>query len=243
MATNLPSAPNPLELGEIGASLVRVARLDADCSPSQGTNGGIVTVGLSTMTVDPEVEEGTAYEPKNAAGTTFYSYVLPDRVKRYNISGEFLAMDPEMAELLFGGSTIIGDGTSISPTDVIGYAAPAYTDTPNNGVYLEVVRQQIARGAGDCTSIEGTFAPYVGYIFGKARLRPGSQTFEDAPGTFSFAGTSTNNPNLYDGPWNDWPGTGYVPNSPYIKIGYTQAQFDAMLAEAGAGYVDLGVAS
>lgn len=243
MPSNLAS---DTELGQLGASLVRVASLDTDCSILGGNCSAFITTALTSINPEPDVEEGTVFEPKTAGGTTFYTYRRPDVVKRINMTIEFIGLDWEQEKILWGGNTIIGDAGSFSPSDVVGYAYPDAADTPYSGVYVEIIRQQVAKGAGDCVTSGGGFAPYVGHIFGRAKLVRGGETFEDAPGAISATGFTTSNPNLYDGPWNDWPGAApyaYIPTSPWIEIGYTQAQFDSMFALAGAGCIDLAAGS
>lgn len=243
MPSNLASTN---QLGQLGASLIRVASLDADCGPSGGNCSGFITTALTSVNPEPDIEEGTVFEPKTAGGTIFYTYRRPDLVKRVNLTIEFIGLDWEQMKILFGGNTITGDAGSFSNSDVVGYALPDYSDTPYNGVYLEVIRQQIANGAGDCVTSSGTYAPYVGHIFGKARLTRGGTTMEDAAGSVTATGFAVSNPNLADGPWNDWPGASpyaYIPRSPWIEIGYSQAQFDAMNALAGAGCLDLAAGS
>ena len=243
MPSNLP---DDTELGEIGASLIRVASLDAQCRVVGGDCSGFITTALTSLNPETDIEEGTVFEPKTAGGVIFYTFRRPDLVKRITHTIEFIGLDPEQEYVLFGGTKITGDAGSYSPGEVIGYALPDYNDTPYNGVYLEVIRQQIARGSGDCVDSSGNWAPYVGHIFGKARLTKGGTTMEDAPGSVTATGFSVSNPNLFDGPWNDWPGAApnvYIPRSPWIKIGYSQTDFDAMLALAGAGCQDLPAGS
>lgn len=240
MTTNLAGGVN---IGELQACIVRAARLDSDCSVTGGVSGGIVTAGLVTLTADPDVEEGTIYEQKNACGDILFTYEKDDKIKRYTISGEFGFSDFEMMALLFGGSTILGKGGGSFAGKVIGYYDPLYTATATNGVYLEVITTAIVQGAGNCASPSAT-APYaVGHIFGKAKLRSGTLNFGDEIKRVTFSGKSVNNPNLYDGPWNDYPGAGYTPNSAHIAVGYTQAEYNAIAAAVTAGYVDLPTGS
>jgi len=236
MTTNLAGG---VCIGQLNACVVRAARLDSDCSPTGGTDGGIVTAGLATLTADPDIEEGTLFEPKNACGDILFTYQLADKIKRYNLSGEFLFFDYEMMALLFGGDLILGAGGGDYAGEVIGHAMPLYNAPPTNGVYLEVITQAISEGAGDCVA-DGSGAPaYIGHIFGKCRLTPGSRTFENDVARVAFTGKGTNNPSLYDGPWNDWPGTGWIPNSAYIQVGYSADEYAAILAEVSCGYATL----
>jgi hypothetical protein len=242
MASTLPSL---IELGQLNAALIRAARLDADCSPTGGTNSGWSSIGLATATATPDIEEGAVVRPKNANGVSFYTFSNDDVINGYNLTGEFIVFDVEGMELLFGGEVILGAAGGDFAGDSIGYASPGVTSTPNNGVYLEIITQQVARGAGDCVTVGSAFAPYVGHIFPKARLTLGERTFEEDAARLAWTAKVAANPSLYNGPWNDWPGAGYIPAySPYIQIGYTSAQYEVILAAAAnAGYKTLPAGS
>lgn len=240
MASNLAGG---LNLGHLGACVVRVAKLDTDCSPLGGTNSGWITTGLVTMTATPDVEEGTTFEPKTACGTVAYTYERPDVIKRWNLTGEFVFFDPEGAEIMFGGSTILGAAAGSFSGQVIGWASPNSSAPATNGVYLEVISQVSAEGAGDCITSGSGFPQYFGYVFGKVKMTPGERTFEDDFAVQAFTGKATTNPSLYNGPWNDYPGTGYMPNSPFMYFGYTAAEYATILATADAGYATLPAGS
>jgi hypothetical protein len=240
MASNL--AGN-IYLGQYNACLLRAAKLDTDCSPLGTADSAIVTTGLVTMTASPEIEEGTVYEPKTGCGDVAFTIAKSDVIKRYNLTGEFIFFDFELMEILFRGSTVVGGAGSDFTGEVIGHAMPNYTDTTNNGVYLEVITQAAGEGAGDCVTSGGGYPSYIGYIFGKVKLAPGDTVLEEDVARLTFAGKAVNNPALYDGPWNDWPGTGYIPNSPLVRVGYSSAEYAAILATAGAGYKTPSVAS
>lgn len=240
MPSNLPSAVN---VGQIQACLFRVARLDSDCSPLGGNCSGYVTAGLATFTSTPDVEEGTRIEPKNACGQIVYTYEAPSVVKRHNLSGELYFFDVEAQFILFGGEVILGGSGSDFSGDAIGWASPNYTDAPSDGVYLEIITRNIGEGAGDCQAADASFPAYTGHIWGKAKLVLGDRTFEEDAARLTFTGTATGNPSLYDGPWNDYPGAGYIRNTPYQTIGYSDDEFEAILADAAPGCQDLPTAS
>src|SRR4051812_21733240 len=129
MATNLVG---PVCIGQLNACVVRAARLGADCHPSGGADSGIVTAGLVTMTADPDIEAGQVFEPKNACGTIMYTYRQEDRIKRYNVSGEFIFFDYEMMALLFGGTLILGKAAGSFAGKVIGYADRLFSAPARN---------------------------------------------------------------------------------------------------------------
>lgn len=241
MASNLAGA---VCIGQHSVCLLRVAALADDCSPAGGADSGIVSLGLVSLTATPDVTEGRVFEPTNGCGRTLWTYEEPDVIKRYNITGEIGFHDLEMKYLMFAGSLITGHATASDfPNKTIGYAVPHYTDAASNGVYLEAVVRNTAEGVGECSSA-GVDVPYAtGYIFGKAKLTPGDRTLESDVSNVAFTGRATSNPNLFDGPWNDFPGSGYIPNSPMVEIQYSQAEYEAMAAVARCGFQTLPAAS
>lgn len=240
MPTNRPSAVN---LGEIGVCVMRAAALDSDCTPLGGNGSGIVTAGLIDATATPDIQEGTVFEPTNGCGTTLYKFQRQNRIRGYNLAGNLGFFDDEFMYLAFGGSVVLGKAGGAFPGDTIGWAAPNYNAAASNGVYFEVISQVIGEGAGDCITSGTGFPRYVGYIFGKVLMTPGELSFSDDARQLPFTGIATSNPNLYDGPWNDFPGQGYIPNSPMVRVGYTEAEYQAILATVAAGHKDLPVGS
>lgn len=240
MATNLAG---PTNIGELNACVLRSAKLDPDCSPTGGTSTGIVTAALVTLTASPVIAEGTAFTQKNACGTTMFTVNQDDKITGYTLTGEFGFSDFEMMSMLFGGSTILGAAAGAFAGKVIGYADPLYNAPTRNGVYLEVITQTVAEGAGDCVSSTGSVPVAIGHIFGKCKLTPGDLNFQNDIKRITFTGKSVNNPALFDGPWNDYPGTGYTPNSAHVAVGYSTAQYNAILAAVTVGYVDVPVGS
>lgn len=241
MASNLVG---PICIGQHSVCILRVAALDTDCSPLQGTNGGIVTLGLVSLTADPEVREGRRFEPTNGCGDTAWIFEEEDRVLRYSLSGELTYHDLELKQMLFGGTLINGAAGGPFVGKVAGYAERDYSDTAaRNGVYLEVIVRAASAVSGDCAVGATTTAYAVGYIFGKAKLRPGTRTFENAESVVTFEGVSTSNPNLFNGPWNDYPLTGYIPKSPVVEAHYSQSQYATIAATASCGFLNLPASS
>jgi hypothetical protein len=240
MPSLLPASVNT---GQYNACIVRVAKLDTDCTPLGGNSSGWVTGGLVTMTATPDIEEGTVFEPKTACGDIAYTIEDEDKIKRYNLAGEFIFFDVEGMETMFGGSTIVGVTGGDYANDNIGYAAPDYDAADTNGIYLEVISKGAEEGAGDCVSAAGASPQYFGHVFSKVKMTPGERTFENDVARMAFTGKARSNPSLYNGPWNDWPGEGYIPTSPYLYVGYTDAEYAVILATIAPGYADLPAGS
>lgn len=232
-----------VNIGELHAAVLRVARLNANCVPTGGADGGVVTAGLVTLTADPSIEEGQVLKPKNGRGTIKFRYTQRDVVDGYTLSGEVLFADWEFQALAFGGSTILGKAAGDFAGEVIGYADPLYSAAPANGIYLEIITDAVEEDAGDCIASDGSTPAAIGHIFGKAFLTPGSKSFADEVHRLTFTGKSTNNPNLFNGPWNDYPGAGYIPNSAHVTVGYTAVEYAAILAAVAPGYQALPTGS
>lgn len=233
----------PVNLGELNACIVRGAKLDADCGNTGGTSSGIVTAALVTLTATPVIAAGAVFAQKDACGTTKFTLTQEDKVTGYTLSGEFAFSDFEMMSMFFGGATILGNAAGAFSGKVIGYADPLYNGPSRNGAYLEVITTAVVEGSGDCIT-SGIAAPVAfGHIFGKVKLVPGAMTFQNDIKRIAFDGNSTNNPSLFDGPWNDFPGTGYIPNSPHVVVGYSAAQYATILASVVVGFADLPVGS
>lgn len=240
MPSALPSTEN---IGEVGVCLFRVARLASDCSPLGGNGSGYITAGIIDFTATPDIEEGQTIAPTTGCNTTAFRIVRQDRLNGYNISGNLIFFDDEGLFQMFGGTVIEGLTGGDFENEVIGWAAPNYDAAASNGVYLEVISQRVAEGAGDCIT-SGTGRPtYTGHIFGKVLMTPGELSLSNDALQLPFTGKASANPNLFDGPWNDFPGEGYIPSSPYVKIGYTDAEYAAILAAVAAGAADLPTAS
>lgn len=240
MPSLLPAAVN---VGQFNACIVRVAKLDTNCTPLGGNTSGWVTGGLVTMTATPDIEEGTVFEPKTACGDIAYTFEDADKIKRYNLSGEFIFFDVEGMETMFGGSAIVGAVGGTFDGDNIGFAMPDYTSAATNGVYLEIITKAVSEGAGDCVTAAGTVPVYHGHIFGKVKMTPGERTFENDVARMAFTGKARSNPALYNGPWNDYPGLGYIPTSPYVMVGYDSTEYATILASVAPGYADLPTGS
>lgn len=240
MATNLAGGVN---LGQLNACVLRAARLNSNCAPTGGVNGGIVTAALMTLTADPDVDEGQVFEPKTACGQYLYTYEDEPVIKRYNITGEIGLFDWEMMALLFGGDLILGRAAGSYAGKAIGYADKRFGAAPSNGVYLEVIVPNVLPGAGVCLGSAVAAPVATGYIFGRVKLTPGQSMFENDVKRMTFTGRANQNPSLYNGPWNDYPGSTYIPTSPLVRAGYSQAEYDAIVAAIGAGYKDLPAGS
>jgi hypothetical protein len=236
MASNLPG---DICLGEHSVCIIRGAKLDADCSVTGGADSGFVSAAIITATWTPVYSDERRIQPRNGCGTRLFSFVQPGCLESATLTGELGFHDPETKMVMFGGSLQIAAAGSDFAGAVGGYAAPTCDDPAPNGIYLEVIVQNAAQGVGDCSSADDPFPPYKGYIFGKTKLTEDAITFNDTEHNAAFTGTVEGNPNLVFGPWNDYPNTGVVANSPKVEVYYDQSQFEAIASAVACGYQTL----
>jgi hypothetical protein len=228
--------PGDICVGQHSVCLVRAALLDTDCTPLGGADSGIVTTGIVTATATPEFIDGASFEPLTGCGDIAWTYETRNKIRRYTVAGELTYFDHEAMFVLFGGSLIIGDAGTGFAGDNIGWAAPWYTEAASPNIYLEFITLVAGQGIGDCGNPGDPIPAAVGHIFPKAQLNPGERTMEFDAATLSFDGFSVNNPNIGDGPWDDFPGVGGIPNSGYAQVSYSQDEYDAILDLAACGF-------
>lgn len=236
MASNLPGA---VCLGEHSICLVRGALLNPDCTVVGGADSGFVNAGIITATYTPVYSDERRIAPRNGCGKTLYRFVAPGCLESATVTAEIGYQDPEMKAILFGGSTQVAKAGVPWAGKVGGYAAPTCDDPQPPAIYLEVIVQNSAEGAGECSDPEDPFPPWKGHIFGKAKLTEDAVTFNDAEHNVAVTGTVEGNPNLVFGPWNDYPNEGVVPNSPHVEAYYSQEQYEDMAAVVSCGHVTL----
>ena len=231
MATNLPGGRC---LFEKNVCFLRAARLDSTCSPLAGVNNGVVTSGIITMTRSPEITEGTEFDFVNGCGTQLAYAKDPDRIKRFNLTGELTVMDAELFEILFAGDLIVADVGEDFAGQNIGYASPI-GEVGTEGTSLEVWTQAVFGVGGGCSS-DASAPAYVRHVFPRATLVEGDRTFENANATVSFTGQAFANPAWGNGPWNDYPGTYPAPlNSAHFW--FQETDLPASVSGAGCGYI------
>jgi len=234
----MPSAlPGDICVGEHSVCVVRAALLDPDCTPKGGADSGMITTGIISATASPEFVDGASFEPLTGCGRIAWAYETRAQVRRWNISGELTYFDHEAMSILFGGQLVVGDAGTAFAGDNIGWASPFYTDTEvADQIYIEFITLTAGEGVGSCGNEGAPFPAAIGHIFPKTSLNMGERTMEFDAATLSFEGFSVNNPNIGDGPWNDWPGVGSIPNSGYTRVSYGQAEYDAILDLAACGF-------
>lgn len=225
-------ASNTICLGKRQSCAVRATRLGADCAPVEGADNAVVTSALITGNLDPDVEEGATFEPKNACDEILWTAEEPDKTKRYTGQIELGIFDYELIELLTDAAIIVGASGGPWAGKNIGVAYPGPTTASTYGVALEFwVKASGTGNAGPCGPA-GTNPPYVRHVFPRVLLTPGGVTFENDVQMFSATMKASANSQWDEGPWGDWQGEDGMPvDSPHAEF------FDDSLPTTGCGYI------
>lgn len=151
----------------------------------------------------PEYEDGQELTERNASGAFCVRFKEPNRLKWTNLELAICDPDPELTQLISGGTLIYdpADGTL-----VIGWAAPAESamgsayEPPH--VAIEIWSYAVVGDRKD------TDYPYYWWLFPDAQLSPSDdRVIENGLLANTFTGTSVGNPNFGVGPdkSNPWP--------------------------------------
>lgn len=123
------SMSQPDKVVSIYACALRLARLAADGSTPAGATNGYISNNLITLSMTPDVDEGTDFSSKNACGDDAFPVRDRPTIKRINLSMTLEVADPEIAELLTASPlilstpaaprTLAADGSTTSGTFVL----------------------------------------------------------------------------------------------------------------------------
>lgn len=181
-------------LPSIQACALRAARLEPNGVPDPGSDSLYVTSGLITLTATPVYRDGDEFQLTNACGDLCLDYKDQDRLRRIDVELNICAPDPELTEMLAGG-TVLTDGAAV------GYAFPELLVNPNPyGISLELWSKRV-----DEDGVPDSELPYYRWVLPRVWLRVGAKNFENGPMNNPFSGYAKQNSNWYDGPTNDWP--------------------------------------
>jgi hypothetical protein len=179
--------------GSVHAVRMRITRLGADGAPVVGANNMYVTSALTTLGFTEQYTDDEEIELKNGAGELCVYYKAPGSLKSLEVKLTICTMDPELAEILRGGTVLTASSTAV------GYAAPAVgTQTQPNGISVEAWSRRIINGAMDNTR------PYYHWVLPRVRFKRDEQTLSNEAAQPAFTGVAEENDGWDDGPTNDW---------------------------------------
>lgn len=175
---------------------IRVTKLNADGTPQAGPSGAYVTRSFISVTSTPEQEDGDEFTQKAADGSVCVTFKAPDTLKRVTLSIAICDPDPELTQLLVGGTLLSSGGQSV------GYAAPLVGTDPNpNGVAIEVWSRAIKNGKPTSTN------PYWQWLFPYAKMAlSGDRVIQNDILATEFTGWAVGNSGFGTGPGApSWP--------------------------------------
>lgn len=177
--------------GQAQACRIRVARLDDAGAPLVGTDNMYVSDKLIELEWDPEIDSGDTLEQSDGCGDERLSYRADDNMRWLNLSMSIVAPEPELLEMLAGGTVhnLEGDttGYGIKGPGAIGGA---------NDVSIELWEAII---------VDGSIVDYARYVFPRTRAwrRTGS-THQNDVLNVELDGRGVSAGSWGEGPGGDW---------------------------------------
>jgi hypothetical protein len=205
----------------ISGEVIRVTRLNADGTPSIGASASYVTKAFISVKITPQMEAGIDITQKAANGSIGISYKVPDTLKRVNVDIAVYNPDPELTEMLQGG-TILGASK--------GYAAPKFGEVSNpNGVAIEVWAKAVLNGR------QAGVDPYWRWLVPFVILRnTGDRVIQEGVLGTSFTGWGQGNASFGTGPTSATPIWPWVTDRAYQ---YARETTLPTIPTSGSGYI------
>jgi hypothetical protein len=186
----------------VQGAVLRVTKLNADGTLVTGASGSYVTEAFMRVSFTPEYEAGDEVAEKNAQGAVCIAYKAPDTLKNVSIEVAICEPDPELTQILVGGTLLSASGKTV------GYASPSVgVDANPNGVAIEVWSYAITDGKRSAVN------PFFRWVFPYVKVTPsGDRVIENGALANAFSGTGVGNSGFGDGPTNDWV---FISDRPY----------------------------
>lgn len=152
---------------------IRASRLAASGAPATGATASYVMSAFIRTSFTPEYEAGDEITEKAASGGLCVSYKAPDTLKRITMELAICEPDPELTELLAGGTILTGattgqTATTLSAASTAGATTLSLTADPGTGTFT-------VDTAGDAetvtiTAVTGTTTPFTASLAGPTTL-------------------------------------------------------------------------
>ena len=185
----------------VGVNAVRVSRLLADGTPDYSNPVGafLVCGGVSTFEHDFETEEGSSIFERDAAGNACANRKRTDDIKYTTFTLTMCRDDPRLTEILLAGDAALLTDLGNYPTGRgIRPASGCGTATTKVGVLIELWSELL-----DCDAPAEPY-PYLRAVLPRAYLTPAGYTREDGLSLPVYNGYAEVNPNVDNGPFDDF---------------------------------------
>lgn len=180
----------------VQAVVARVAVLEADGVPLPGSANLYTTNAVIQLDATEVTTKGVDLEVMNAGGELCLVYKGRDPLKRYDLALQLCSLNPELEAMLVGGDITRSGGVAIGAAvpPVGSFGAPF-------GVSLELWSKNIIDGDLDPNW------PYIHWALPRTYWSgPDKVTWSNANMIRSFTGYTSENPNWFNGPGNDFVG-------------------------------------
>lgn len=209
---------------------LRVCQLNLDGTPMVGTTTAWHTNAFMKFGFTPQYTSGTEVEEKGADGNVCVYYRAADVLKAINFTLGICAPDPELYQMLTGGTILTAPG---NPTEAMGYAsADIGVDGTPNGVAMEVFSKAIVAGRPAVVN------PYWRWIFPFAKMKfSGDRTMENGSMASNFEGWGYGNAEYGAGAAGDWEYTTAAPFQ-YARAASAPLGVNGYLAVTAVGHAN-----
>lgn len=202
----------------IGANAVRISRCRTNGTPDHGNAIGafLVCGGITTFEHDYEIEAGSSIFQRDAAGNACVNRKRQDDVKYTTFTLTLCRDDWRLTEiLLHGGATLLTDANDYPVGRGIQGTQGCGTTTEPTGVVLELWSE-----LQDCDAPADPY-PYLRSVLPRCFLTPKGFTREDGVSMPVYSGYCVSNPNIGNGPFDDFDVSEDLSNLVYLDFGDT----------------------
>jgi hypothetical protein len=167
--------------GSIKARVIRLTRLDECGKPVTGACSVIVSAGFTRVNAAAEYEDGEEFLVKNAWGDLCINEKDPDRLKRMNLTADFCAVHPDVADMMAGSVPVLD-----TKGDAVGFAV---TEDVSEAHFMLELWSGVTGGSSCGAAGQGQAAAQLWHywLYPAVKVgRIGDLTFEYGPLTFTI---------------------------------------------------------
>lgn len=210
---------------------LRVSQLGSDGTPV-ATTGKYVVTSLISMTISEDNLAGDSFQQKLADGTLCVNYKTPDIPSGGTVALQLCAPHLLLRQMLMGGVNFV-DADTIARG--YGYPRTDGSDLNSNGVCIEAWVKNVLNDA------QLSDFPYSRIVFPRVRyFTEADRTHENGPTLFTITGEAIENPNIGNGPLNDFPTTMTGFDATRWKVDWYESSSSLPAITSGSGTLPAG---
>jgi len=203
----------------VGINAFRVSRLTTDGTPDFGNDVGafLVCGGITTLEHGFETETGSSIFQRDGAGNICVNRRRRDDVKFTTFTITLCRNDSGLTEILLedGARLLTDENDYPKGVGILGTRGCGEAQT-GNGVMIEAWSELV-----DCSAAADPY-PYVRSVFPRAFLVPQGYRKEDGVSLPVYQGFAEVNPNIGNGPFDDFDVQEALDDLIYFDLGATE---------------------